>query len=95
MAIVQFAGEVIPQSERRRACRSIPRVRRNGVFDETLRVLHPARDRAKPGNPPSVGAHDREPDRRAREREASKTPEFAAYVARERARSPPFGGKQV
>ena len=65
------------------------------VYDETIRVLRSAVDRAKLGNDERLQAI-RELDRQARELEASaKGPNFAAYVERERALSPSLGGKTV
>jgi len=65
------------------------------VYDETIRVLRSAVDRAKLGNDERLNAI-RELDRQARELEASAAgPDFATYVDRERAISPSLGGKRV
>src|SRR5687768_16206495 len=65
------------------------------VYDETIRVLKSAVERAKLGNDERLHAI-RELDRQARELERSASaPDFATYVDRERARSPDLGGKTV
>jgi uncharacterized protein len=65
------------------------------VYDETIRVLRNAIDRAKLGNDERLHAI-RELDRQARELERSATqPDFAAHVEREHALSPSLGGKTV
>jgi hypothetical protein len=65
------------------------------VYDETIRVLRSAVDRAKLGNDERLNAI-RELDRQARELEASATgPDFATHLNRERAISPSLGGKRV
>jgi len=65
------------------------------VYDETIRVLRGAVDRAKLGNEERLHAI-REPDRQARDIEANAaSPDFAAFVASERERSPSLGGKTV
>jgi uncharacterized protein len=65
------------------------------VYDETIRVLRGAVDRAKLGNDERLHAI-RELDRQARELEARATaPDFTAFVEKERALSPSLGGKRV
>jgi uncharacterized protein len=65
------------------------------VYDETIRVLRGAVDRATLGNDERLHAI-RELDRQAREIEArAKGPDFAAHIERERGLSPSFGGKTV
>jgi hypothetical protein len=65
------------------------------VYDETIRVLRSAVDRAKLGNDERLRAI-RELDRQARALEANADrPDFASYMARERADSPSLGGKRV
>jgi uncharacterized protein len=65
------------------------------VYDETIRVLRGAVDRAKLGNDERLHAV-RELDRQARRLETSaSSPDFTAYVAGERERSASFDGKTV
>ncbi|HMJ13616.1 MAG TPA: hypothetical protein VK524_19495, partial [Polyangiaceae bacterium] len=65
------------------------------VYDETLRVLRSAVDRAKLGQGDKLSALERL-DRQARELEATaRGPEFDAYVRAERERSPELGGMSV
>ena len=65
------------------------------VFDETIRVLKRAVDRAKLGSSESLAAI-RRLDHQARALESSaKGPSFATYTAAERAQSASFGGRCV
>jgi hypothetical protein len=65
------------------------------VYDETIRVLRGAVDRAKLGNDERLHAI-RELDRQARELEArAAAPDFTTFVEKERALSPSLGGKRV
>jgi hypothetical protein len=65
------------------------------VYDETLRVLKSAVDRAKLGNADRLAAIQRlDQQARALERVA-KGPSFEEWVAGERARSPGYGGRSV
>lgn len=65
------------------------------VYDETLRVLRQAVEGARLGNDDRLRAV-RELDRQARTLEAQvHEPEFADYIARERADSANFGGRAV
>ena len=65
------------------------------VYDETIRVLRGAVERAKLGNDERLHAIQML-DHQARELEASaKTPDLAAYLDCERAHSPSLGGKRV
>lgn len=65
------------------------------VYDETLRVLRGAVDRAKLGNDDRLRAL-RELDRQARELEArANQPDFADFIERERLASAELGGRTV
>jgi hypothetical protein len=65
------------------------------VYDETLRVMRQAVDRAKLGNDDRLAAI-RELDRQARRLEASaRGPSFSDHIERERRTSPFLGGKST
>lgn len=65
------------------------------VYDQTIRVLREAVDRAKLGNEDRLTAV-RELDRQARQLEATADgPQFRDYLDRERSASPGFGGRSV
>jgi hypothetical protein len=64
------------------------------VYDETIRVLKEAVDRAKLGNDDKLGAIARLDDQ-ARLMEARDGPTFDDHVVHERAASPLFGGRSV
>ena len=66
------------------------------VYDQTLRVLREAVDKAKLGNEERLAAI-RELDRQARvlEQSATEPRDFDEHVARERQASPSFGGRTV
>jgi hypothetical protein len=65
------------------------------VYDETLRVLKSAVDRAKLGNSDKLSAIQRL-DAQARELErVASGPSFDEYVRTERQRSPDYDGRSV
>jgi hypothetical protein len=65
------------------------------VYDETLRVLRGAVDRAKLGNDDKLSALEHL-DRQARWLEAGANgPSFEAFVAAERRAAPSYGGRTV
>lgn len=65
------------------------------VYDETIRVLKSAIEKAKLGNEELLAALKRLDDQARRLEKSASGPSLEAHLARERLRSPEFGGRSV
>jgi len=65
------------------------------VYDETIRVLKSAVEKAKLGNEELLAALKRLDDQARRLEKSASGPSLEAHLARERLRSPEFGGRSV
>lgn len=65
------------------------------VYDETIRVLKSAVQKARLGRDEELGALKRLDDQARQLELTAKGPSFEAFVARERAASPALGGRSI